>query len=729
VTLVPLESLRKSVIPIFFDLIECEADYRGNFNMVEKEVIDKLDIFISEGKGDENYRMLMYEILIKKCTATQKKPLGQNAIRFVNSINLLLGRLLALRDVREGDQNREARMICILNLLDFYEELSREEMYMRYIFKLFHLHKEQKNFVEAAFTLDLYAKKLLFDDTTTVEGFENYPKEPQGKRKAVLYKEIIELFRTGQSFENTFRLYKELADYYEESYDYNSLALMLREQADCYEKILSEIRYETEYFYIGFYGLGFPEFLRNKAFIYRGKVLDRLSSAQMRFQDQFPKATLLSYTYEPDTGVKNADDQFLQMFKVNTMNNLPEFENKEVPSQITEFYANNNLNVFYYNKTFSKTANKVSDSDFGSLWLEKTYYHTMDHLPGKLRLTIICNSEREEVSPINNAIETMQTKNKDLKKLFDGFKDPSSGKNTNPLTMALNGTVDAVVQGGIKMYEEAFFSDTFIQSNPSDAENVKFLKQEILDQVGILEEGIEIHSKVCSPAMMPLHERIEMLHEQMRNETNVYRRDLGHTPLQRCNTFRPSSTINRTQTLPRQPRYPGSRTSIVSTSSANGLEPGTPPPPLPNRRPTEAQITRTSDLPDPKALISARRAMPQSPNMPPDQPALPPKKRSSVIHNSPNSPHHLMSPNSNELLRSSERSIGSDLQNSNNSIDNDEGLPLPLPPRNKMSASSPPVNTSITDEGDVPPPIPSRTNSSSRPPKAPRDRSIGLPEL
>jgi len=44
---------------------------------------------------------------------------------------------------------------------DFYEELSREEMYMRYIFKLFHLHKEQKNFVEAAFTLDLYAKKLL----------------------------------------------------------------------------------------------------------------------------------------------------------------------------------------------------------------------------------------------------------------------------------------------------------------------------------------------------------------------------------------------------------------------------------------------------------------------------------------------------------------------------------------------------------------------------------------
>lgn len=36
----------------------------------------------------------------------------------------------------------------------------------------------------------------------------------------------------------------------------------------------------------------------------------------------------------------------------------------------------------------------------------------------------------------------------------------------------------------------------------------------------------------------------------------------------------------------------------------------------------------------------------------------------------------------------------------------------------------------IADESDVPPPIPSRSNSSaSRPPKAPRDRSIDLPEL
>ena len=38
VTLVPLDSLRKEVIPIFFDMIECYHRDRGNFEIVEREV-------------------------------------------------------------------------------------------------------------------------------------------------------------------------------------------------------------------------------------------------------------------------------------------------------------------------------------------------------------------------------------------------------------------------------------------------------------------------------------------------------------------------------------------------------------------------------------------------------------------------------------------------------------------------------------------------------------------
>lgn len=58
VTLVPEIELRKATLHIFFDMMECEQKSRGNFRQVESELIDKLDILISENKGDDEYRQL-----------------------------------------------------------------------------------------------------------------------------------------------------------------------------------------------------------------------------------------------------------------------------------------------------------------------------------------------------------------------------------------------------------------------------------------------------------------------------------------------------------------------------------------------------------------------------------------------------------------------------------------------------------------------------------------------
>ena len=58
VTLVPESELRKATLHIFFDMMECEQKARGSFKSVESELIDKLDILISENKGDDEYRQL-----------------------------------------------------------------------------------------------------------------------------------------------------------------------------------------------------------------------------------------------------------------------------------------------------------------------------------------------------------------------------------------------------------------------------------------------------------------------------------------------------------------------------------------------------------------------------------------------------------------------------------------------------------------------------------------------
>ena len=58
-------------------------------------------------------------------------------------------------------------------------------------------------------------------------------------------------------------------------FDYEQLSSMLKRQANGYTSILKCDRNPNAYFYVGFYGQGFPAFLRNKRFIYCGREYDR----------------------------------------------------------------------------------------------------------------------------------------------------------------------------------------------------------------------------------------------------------------------------------------------------------------------------------------------------------------------------------------------------------------------------------------------------------------------
>lgn len=57
------------------------------------------------------------------------KEAGQT---FILSVSRLLERLLDYRSVMQGDENRDKRMTCTVNLLNFYKnEINRKEMYLR----------------------------------------------------------------------------------------------------------------------------------------------------------------------------------------------------------------------------------------------------------------------------------------------------------------------------------------------------------------------------------------------------------------------------------------------------------------------------------------------------------------------------------------------------------------------------------------------------------------------
>ncbi len=79
---------------------------------------------------------------------------------------------------------------------------------------------------------------------------------------------------------------------------------------------------------------------------------------------------------------------------------------------------------------------------------------TASHLPGILRWFEVVETESITLNPIEAAIDTMESRNKELRHLVTQYSAEGAPADLNPLTMRLNGNIDAAVCGGIAKYQE-----------------------------------------------------------------------------------------------------------------------------------------------------------------------------------------------------------------------------------------------------------------------------------
>ena len=97
----------------------------------EKEMIEKLDIFVEGGRGDLEYKELFSEVMLEYCM--EHNTLKHDGRSFVMMATKLMERLLEYRFLI-NDESKENRMACTVSLLQFYSEVNRKEMYIRYFF-------------------------------------------------------------------------------------------------------------------------------------------------------------------------------------------------------------------------------------------------------------------------------------------------------------------------------------------------------------------------------------------------------------------------------------------------------------------------------------------------------------------------------------------------------------------------------------------------------------------
>ncbi|XP_030621101.1 dedicator of cytokinesis protein 4 [Chanos chanos] len=526
VTLVPQPDLRNVLIPMFHDMMECEQRRSGNFKQVETRLIDKLESLMSEGKGDETYKELFsniiplfgpYPSLLKKI---ERETWRESGVSLVATVTRLMERLLDYRDCMKIGEVDEKKMGCTVNLLNFYKtELNKEEMYIRYIHKLYELHLKAQNYTEAAYTLLLYDELLEWTERPLRE-FLSYPMQSEWQRKECLHLTIIHNFDRGKCWENCIILCRELASQYEAYYDYRNLSKMRMMEASLYDKIMNQQRLEPEFFRVGFYGRKFPFFLRNKEFVCRGNDYERLEAFQQRMLSEFPHAIAMQHANQPDQTIHQADAQYLQIYAVTPVPERQEVLQRDgVPNNIKSFYKVNHIWRFRYDRPFHK-GTKDKENEFKSLWVERMTLSLAQSLPGISRWFEVEKRELVEMSPLENASEVIQNKTLQLRTLIAQCQTRQM-QNINPLTMCLNGVIDAAVNGGLARYQEAFIAKDYIANHPEDADKITRLRELMMEQAHILEFGLAVHEKFVPQDMRPLHKKLVDQFHMMRSSLRI----------------------------------------------------------------------------------------------------------------------------------------------------------------------------------------------------------------
>lgn len=120
------------------------------------------------------------------------------------------------------------------------------------------------------------------------------------------------------------------------------------------------------------------------------------------------------------------------------------------------------------------------------VWLEKTYFTTEEAFPTVLRRSEVVAMEVLEISPIENALQEVEQKTKELSSLnvrYSAIAKTSQAVSTNALSMSLNSAVDAPADSGIPSYRDLFFGSDYISTHPERGELVEKLRSAIDEQV------------------------------------------------------------------------------------------------------------------------------------------------------------------------------------------------------------------------------------------------------
>ncbi|CEP00721.1 hypothetical protein PBRA_001775 [Plasmodiophora brassicae] len=140
----------------------------------------------------------------------------------------------------------------------------------------------------------------------------------------------------------------------------------------------------------------------------------------------------------------------------------------------------------------------------------RTVISVRDRFPCLFRRQPVVARRTETVTALQAALEQVQEKTASIGRCCDyveGDTKDTPGR-INALSMQLNGTIDAAVNGGLEVYRASFMSDKYKADHPEDASQVDALRNACTAQVAVLHRGLTVMERVMCADLEPLYKHL-----------------------------------------------------------------------------------------------------------------------------------------------------------------------------------------------------------------------------
>ena len=442
------EGLRNVAVRILQAMIISEWSLNEDLSVIQAEMIDCFEmLFKSKNIGESLVqKMFVNELLdmFESLARAPGDPMWQAIKDVISTIDELLELLAA---VHSHDITESLRIMNTLQLMNFFKDMQKEDIFVRYVHQLAEVQARLDNKTEAGLALRLHADLYTWAATIVKPLMEpELPEQSSFDRKERLYFEMIKYFEEGEAWHSALSSYRELANQYEHShYDFAKLARTQRAMATIYETI-SKGEWQTHrYFRVTYHGLGFPSNLRDKQFIYEGEASERQSTFTDRMRQLHPAAQVLSKGEAEDE-----EGQYLQIFSVSVYRDLdhPIYQQPKVVQSTRDYISSARPNRFAVTSKRHSPTSGVQNQ-----WIEKTLYKTKESFPTILRRSEIVAVDVTRLSPLQTAVERTARKSSELaaldKRLTNGDEP-----NITSLTDAILSAVDPSSAATVAQYRQ-----------------------------------------------------------------------------------------------------------------------------------------------------------------------------------------------------------------------------------------------------------------------------------